>query len=342
MFKPKFSISPHLLGNIKQISVFVAELNGRSFPKVVLHALEKSARELSSHVSTSIEGNPLPLTEVKKILKNAPANARNSEKEVLNYNKILENLNEKVKNEDIKLDLYLILKIQKEVTNGLIENYRNGFLRNEPVFVNDPKSRTLAYLPPDHKDVEKLMKDLIDFVNNGKEKIDPLIVAGIFHKQFVIIHPFIDGNGRTARLATKLLLAKMGLDTFNLFSFENYYNNNVTMYFEKVGELGNYYDIFEKIDFTNWLEYFTDGVIDELLRVEKELENEVATPELIFPPHLQKILKYVRGVGVIRDKDYAKLVNRSKSSRNLDFNKLIALGFLLRLGKGKGTYYKLK
>lgn len=66
----------------------------------------------------------------------------------------------------------------------------------------------------------------------------------------------------------------MSLNTFYLFSFENYYNQNVSRYFQEVGVLGNYYEIEDKIDFTSWLEYFTDGIIDELLRVIKELEKE--------------------------------------------------------------------
>src|SRR3990167_3951893 len=100
------------------------------------------------------------------------------------------------------------------------------------------------------------MKELLDYIEKNANIVDPLILAGIFHKQMVIIHPFIDGNGRTTRLATKVLLAKMGLNTFNLFSFENYYNQNVTKYFETVGEQGDYNELVNRIDFTNWLSYF--------------------------------------------------------------------------------------
>jgi len=94
----------------------------------------------------------------------------------------------------------------------------------------------------------------------------------------VLIHPFMDGNGRTTRLATKVLLTQMGLNTFNLFSFENYYNKNVTRYFQYVGERGDYYDLKDKIDFTNWLEYFTEGIIDELLRVQEILPQITTNP----------------------------------------------------------------
>jgi Fic family protein len=158
----------------------------------------------------------------------------------------------------------------------------------------------------------------------------------------VIVHPFIDGNGRTTRLATKVLLAKMGLDTFNLFSFENYYNNNVAKYFEKVGLVGNYYDIKDQVDFTSWLEYFTDGIIDELLRVKKEMEKEIASPDNTLKEYHQKIIDFIKDKGFITDKEYAELTNRAKPTRNLDFRKLIELGIIIKIGKGKATYYRLK
>ena len=85
MFVPKYSITDQLLANVTKINDLVRGLNDRRFPKVVLVEFEKIAREVSTYASTSIEGNPLPLTEVKRVLKSRPANIRDSEKEVLNY-----------------------------------------------------------------------------------------------------------------------------------------------------------------------------------------------------------------------------------------------------------------
>jgi len=342
MFEPKFTITPKLLENIKQIGIIVADLNKRHFPKLTLVKLEKTAREISAYSSTSIEGNPLALTDVKRIIQNQPENLRDTEKEVLNYNEALEFLNCGIQNESIELNLDLMLKVQKRVTDELIDIYNAGKLREQPVFVNDPRTRKTVYLPPDHQDVRNLMVGLLNFTSANKNHLDPLIVAGIFHKQFVIIHPFIDGNGRTARLATKVLLANMGLNTFNLFSFENYYNQNVTKYFENVGVRGNYYDLKGDIDFTTWLEYFTDGIIDELLRVEKLLQKEIISPETILEDYHRKILNFIKKNGFITNRDYAKLTDRAKPTRNQDFNKLIDLKLIERHGKGKATYYKFK
>lgn len=342
MFTPKYTITDKLLSNIKRIGDLVHELNDQRFPKVVLFEFEKTARAVSTYASTSIEGNPLPLTEVKKILKSAPTHVRDSEKEILNYNQALENLNRRLGDKNFSFSLELVLETQKQVVNGLLPQIDTGKLRNRPVVVNDPRTGSVVYFPPEVGEVPSLMRKLISFVNENKENIDPLIIAGIFHKQMVTIHPFMDGNGRTTRLMTKALLAHMGLDTFNLFSFENYYNQNVTKYFQIVGEYGNYYDLVGAVDFTVWLEYFTEGVIDELLRVQKLLPQMNNTPDTQLQPYHLKVIDYIRTHGFITDRIYATLVNRAKATRALDFQKLLELGILDRKEKGRATYYILK
>ncbi len=342
MFKPKYTYTNKLVENTARIREIVATLNEKKFPYTVLVELEKNAKILSSFSSTSIEGNPLPLTDVKKILKTLPENIRDTEREVLNYNNALEKLNEKIKtNSNIPFTHELIFEVHKIVLGKLMSTKQLGKYRQQPVFVNDPRTRKTIYWPPDDKDVCTLMNNLVEFLDHTENKTDSIIKAGIFHKQFVIIHPFIDGNGRTVRLLTKVLLAKLGLDTFQLFSFENYYNSNITKYFEKVGEINNYYDIKEKVDFTPWLEYFTDGIIDELSRVSKILSKSTSLEDRLEEHH-QKIINLIKEKGVIKDSDYEKVTNRSRASRVLDFQKLIKLGLIERKGKGRGSYYVIK
>jgi len=186
------------------------------------------------------------------------------------------------------------------------------------------------------------MKALTTYVARNRDRVDPLILAGVFHKQFVIIHPFTDGNGRTARLATKVLLAAMGIDTFPLFSFENYYNKNTSRYFATVGVSGSYYDVRDTIDFTGWLEYFTDGIIDELLRVAGELATVSASPDTTPQAHHNLVLARIQEHGFITDRDYSRLTDRAKATRSLDFKKLMDWGLIERHGKGRNTHYKLR
>ena len=342
MFQPSYTITDRLLENIKRINSLINELNNRRFPNVVLLEFERTARAVSTYASTSIEGNPLPLTEVKKILKSKPQHIRDSEKEVLNYNQALQDLNEKLEKGRVRISLDLILKIQKQVTQGLLPTSNSGYLRQQPVVVNDPRTGQPVFLPPDAKDVKQMMEDLIEFVLESKDKIDHLILAGVFHKQMVLIHPFMDGNGRTTRLATKVLLAQMNLNTFNLFSFENYYNKNVTRYFQSVGEFGNYYELKDEVDFSAWLEYFTEGIIDEFLRVQKLLPEVGISPETKLQEHHLKILDFIRENGFITDKDYSNLTVRAKATRTSDFQKLMDMGLIERKAKGPSTYYILR
>lgn len=342
MFSPRYTITNKLLANIKRITEIISDLNSKTLPSLIFVELEKRAREISAYSSTSIEGNPLPLTDVKRILKNKPEHARDSEKEVLNYNLALEELNNLIKENKFSFNSNLILKIQKTVTKDLLEAYRSGKIRQEPVFVNNPKTNETVYLPPDHQEVPRLLDELFLYLQKNKNLVDPIILAGIFHKQFVIIHPFVDGNGRTARLATKVLLAKMGLNTFNLFSFENYYNQNVSRYFKEVGVLGNYYDLKDEITLTSWLEYFCEGIIDELLRVTKEFEKQEISPESELKDQHKKIINYIKENGYINDRIYSELTDRARATRNIDFRKLISLKIIDKFGQGKNTYYKLK
>jgi Fic family protein len=339
MFTPKYAITDQLLANITKINRLVKDLNDQRFPKVVLANLEKTAREVSTHASTSIEGNPLALNEVKNVLKLNPSIRNDSEKEVINYNQALELLSKELKLRKFELSLRFILSIHKIVSVGLLPRFESGKIRQKPVIVQNPMTGKIVYLPPDADIVEELIIDLISYVNSNKANIDPLIIAGIFHKQMVIIHPFMDGNGRTTRLVTKMLLAKMGLNTFNLFSFENYYNRDVARYFQMVGEYGDYNELSKNIDFTAWLEYFTGGLIDELLRVKKLLPEVGQTPATKLEVHHLKILEYIKKNNFITDRDYAKLTKRAKATRALDFQKLIELGLIERKGGGRSTYY---
>jgi len=341
MFTPNYTITNKLLSNIKYIALLVEELNNQRFPKVVLMDFEKKAKEVSVFASTSIEGNPLPLTEVKKVLKNKPEYIRDSEREVLNYNEALEYLNTQSKKDDLNISVDLILKVHKKVTHGLLPNFESGIFRKKPVVVNDPRSGKVVFLPPDYQVVNSLILELVEFISKNKNTVDPLILAGIFHKQMVIIHPFMDGNGRTTRLMTKVLLARMGLNTFNLFSFENYYNKNVTKYFKIVGEYGDFNELEETINFSDWLEYFTEGIIDELLRVKKIIPQLGNSPETKIEEYHLKLLDFIKQNGFITDRDYSKITERAKATRTLDFQKLLEMELIKREGKGRSTYYVL-
>lgn len=339
---PKYIISNKLLTTIREIGESLGELKSFHLSNQDLAELEIEASELSSYASTSIEGNPLPLTDVKRLLKTQKEHVRDTEQEVLNYNKALQSLYADVRSNKFNLNIKTLEKIQGQVVQGLMDNPAHcGVLRKAPVIIRNPRNiDEIVFIPPDSKDVKKLTSDLLTFIESNIGKIDSIILAGIFHRQCVIIHPFIDGNGRTTRLFTTAILGKAKLDLFEIFSFENYYNRNITRYFKAVGLEGDYYDLKDDIDFTAWLEYFADGILDELRRVRKTLpELSAAMPRL--EPHHRQILDYVKEHGSITQREYGTISSRSLASRKLDFDKLLKLELIKVEGTGRGTYYVL-
>jgi Fic family protein len=201
---PKYTISNRLLSTIREIGELLGELKSFHLTDQDLAELEIEARELSSYASTSIEGNPLPLTDVKRLLKKHKENVRDTEREVLNYNKALQSLYADVRSGKFKLDIKVLEKIQGQVVDGLMDNPSHcGALLKAPVIIRNPRRiDEIVFIPPESKDVRKLTSDLLKFIESNIGKIDLIILAGIFHRQCVIIHPFIDGNGRTTRLLT--------------------------------------------------------------------------------------------------------------------------------------------
>jgi len=339
-WKPKFTISNKLLLTIREIGESLGELKSFRLSDQALAKLEIEASVLSSYASTSIEGNPLPLTDVKRLLKTQKESIRDTEREVLNYNAALQSLYGEVRSGKFLLNVKTLEKIQGQVIDGLLDNPSHaGSLRKAPVIIRNPhKIDEVVFIPPDSKDVRKLMSDLLEFIKDNIGKIDPILLAGIFHRQCVIIHPFIDGNGRTTRLLTTAILGKAGLDLFQIFSFEDYYNHNITRYFKAVGLEGDYYDLAKEIDFSAWLEYFADGILHELQRVRKSLpEQSASKPRL--EPHHQQILDYIQDHGSITQREYGSISSRSLASRKLDFDKLVKLNLIEAKGTGRGTYY---
>ena len=337
MFDPRYTIRPRLLRTIREIGETLGMIRASNLSDARLARLTHAARARSVHASTSIEGNPLPLTDVKRLLKQAPTQARDTEREVLNYNQALEWVQTEVKAERFGLSTATFETIQGMVVEGLMENpFDVGHIRQKPVVIRDPRmADSTVFLPPDHGDVPGLCDALFAWLRANLNELDPILLASLFHKQAVIIHPFMDGNGRSTRLMTTGILGMSGLDVFPVFSFEEYYNRNVSRYFQMVGEQGDFYDLAGGAEFSTWLEYFAEGILDELKRVQKTLPQQQPRLE----PHDCFILEYIKTHGSITQKEYGGLSGRSLASRKNDFARLVKLGKIRQIGGGRSVYY---
>ncbi len=337
MWHPKYTIRNRLLRTIREIGEVLVEIRNHPISKSKVSSLVIEARALSTFASTNIEGNPLPLTDVKRLLKSAPGHLRDTEREILNYNQALKWVQAQVEADTFELSTETFETIQGMVVDSLMVNPIDiGRIRQKPVVIRDPRAPdNVVFMPPDHKDVSELCENLFHFLRANLSDLDPVLLAGLFHKQAVIIHPFMDGNGRSTRLMASAILGMTGLEFWSLFSFEAYYNRGVIRYFQMVGEQGDHYELRDQIDFTPWLEYFAEGILDELKRVQKSLPAK----QIRLEPHHEQILQFLDQHGSITQREYSAICNRSLAARKQDFAKLLELGLIRKEGGGRSVYY---
>ncbi|HPW89538.1 MAG TPA: Fic family protein [Kaistella chaponensis] len=176
----------------------------RPIPSYVLKSIKDSLSIEWTYNSNSIEGNTLTLQETKMVIKDGftiKGKSLREHFEVVNHQEAIEFVESLASNEYVlnKLDILSIhhLVLQK------IEKDFAGKYRTSGVRISGAN-----FVPPNALKVDEFVSELIDFANDSE--VDILIRSAIFHHRFAWIHPFFDGNGRTARLLLNLILMKSG------------------------------------------------------------------------------------------------------------------------------------
>ncbi len=227
-----------------------------------LRSLRETARLHTTHYSTAIEGNSLKPHQVEEVLKHKghfPGRERD-EAEVKGYYAAIAQV-EKWAASETRVTEKIIRTLHALVMSDGRKNVTPTQYRDGQNVIRDERTKAIGYMPPEAKDVSSLMGSMIDWINKTAELPCP-IVASIAHYQFATIHPYYDGNGRTARLLTTLILHLGGYDLKGLYSLEEYYARNLGAYYDaiSVGESHNYYMGRAQADITRWIEYFTEGM----------------------------------------------------------------------------------
>ncbi len=188
-------------------------------PQMLAH-LRKTARLFSTHYSTMIEGNRLTQDQVAKVIEkdqHFPGRERD-QSEVKGYYAALDEL-ERIAKRDSPITETIIQKLHALVVGG-------GKTRVKPTpycdgqnVIRDSRSQGIVYMPPEAKDVPKLMRQLVAWICR-KDDLPIPARAAIAHYQFATIHPYYDGNGRTARLLTTLILHLNGYDLKGIYTLK--------------------------------------------------------------------------------------------------------------------------
>ncbi|PCJ62690.1 MAG: cell filamentation protein Fic [Bacteroidetes bacterium] len=271
-FNPKYTISTRLANQLLEIERHKEAINVLPITPNLLVSLKETARLLSTHYSTQIEGNDLTQKEVQSIARGKQGNftgRERDEREVRNYFRALAFVEEQLQDKAPITEIFiktlhsLVLVGSKKPTP-----YREG--QN---VIKDSSSGGIVYMPPEAKDVSTLMKELVIWINQEVDtgELPAPLLAGLVHYQFATIHPYYDGNGRTARLLTTYILHTTGYGMKGIYSLEEYYAKQLSDYYDalNIGTSHNYYGGRAQADITPFLEYFVGGMSISFGKVRK-------------------------------------------------------------------------
>lgn len=273
-FTPKYSITAETAKALMAIEASRSAVDRLPINPQLIASLRESARLLSTHYSTQIEGNRLTLPEVEQVIAGQggfPGRERD-EKEVRNYYLAVDKaemvamLKRPLKEEDIRILHGLAFDGKPKPTP-----YRDG--QN---VIRNSGDRRIVYMPPEAKEVPALMSELLEWINREiEEKRLPVpVIAALAHYQFATIHPYYDGNGRTSRLLATMILHRCGYGLKGIYSLEEYYARNLRAYYDalSVGPSHNYHLGRAEADVSGFVQYFCEGMADAFFNVRARAE----------------------------------------------------------------------
>jgi Fic family protein len=345
MFKPNFQYTDKIVNNLTQIAVArEVVLNSPLIPKWEV-SLRREAIIRSAHSSTSIEGNRLSFEQVSDLAHGREVMAtRKDKQEVLNYLKVLEDIDKLIRGK--KITEQDILNIHKMVTQDTLENPNDcGVYRNRYVVVSNRLTGKVIFRPPSDEDVPKLVNNLVEWLNSSDTKeLDPVIEAGVAHYEFVRIHPFVDGNGRTARVLATLILYLRGFDAKQFFCLDDYYDSDRQAYYEVLRSIEQ-----RTLDLTHWLEYFVEGVKvsilaikERVIRLSSERLRRSKKGQIALTERQMRIVEFINLYGKVTNKDVREMFKVSPQAAHKEIIKLVKLEVIKPFGKGRSLSYQLK
>ena len=199
-------------------------------------------------------------------------------------------------------------------------------------------------MPPKTEEVSKLVDEFLQWLNLEETwEINPVLLAGSAHYEIARIHPFIDGNGRTARLFATLILYLSGFDHRRLFALDDYYDRDRNAYYAALKTVDK-----KTRDLTKWLEYFTDGVTFSVNEVKNAVlklgskEKRVTESRIVLTPRQIKIVEFINTHSKVTNRELQRLFKISAQAVHKELVKLVERGVIIPQGQGRALHYILK
>lgn len=355
MFSPKFSITNKILKYIGSIEASRQIIENAPLVPAYEAKFRQEAIIRTVHHGTHIEGNPLDTGEVVAVLEGKEINAKDRDiQEVLNYRDVLRYIGKRRTTKDRRSSFSEkeLLELHRLTVDRVLPRERAGKYRKSQVVVKNSKTGNVSFVPPNAPRVPKLISDFFEWINLPEaSEIHPVIRAGIVHYILAYIHPFVDGNGRTARAFATLVLFADGYDIKKFFSLEEYYDRDASRYYRTLQAVSNQkVESLSDRDLTVWLEYFCEGLAQELERVKArvqklslDLKLKGRTGQILLTERQLKLVEYIESYGSISNRQWRTVLREFSDDTILrDLKDLQKKGLIKKKGSTKGAVYVLK
>ena len=226
---------------------------------------------------------------------------------------------------------------------------RRGQYRTGPSLIVDAESREIRYRPPPPTWVPDLMDELVTHIQQwtAEESYPPPIIAALAHAGLVSIHPFEEGNGRTARLLADMILHQAGWSAEGMLALNVVIWRDRDRYYQALRDTHGL-DFQAAVDGTPFAGFHTDALstaatkLDEFVVAFKGRQDAWRDEFGTRLNERQTLgLTYIIDTGSVSSSMYARLIGASASSAYADLTHMVECGAAVRTGKGRNTRYAL-
>ncbi len=344
MQSPSFIITNKILSSISKIEAAEEVIKHAPLLPLWEKQFKEDAVVRAVYHGTHLEGNQLQKDEAKDVLMGKDVVARPRDiQEIINYRKVNELIDEEVRKKIENITEPFIKKVHRIIVTKVLDEAMSGEYRTKQVVVKNSQTGEVTFTPPSAIDVPFLMREFTYWLNrDSTTELHPVLKAGIAHHELVRIHPFVDGNGRVARVLATLIMLLGGYDIRRFFSLEEYYDKDSHSYYENLQKAS-------AGDLTAWLEYFTwgaaiefDKVKEKVLKLSRDvkMKERFGGKQIYLNDRQVKLVEYIQEVGYLQNQSFGTVIQDVSEDTILrDIQDLIKKDLIKKVGSTKAARY---
>lgn len=350
-FSANYGYSAAISAALVRIATAVGTIKGARVLPAVADQLRANARVGTVHYSNLIEGNNLPIVEAERATRGQLSPDSRAKIELVNYVDALDLIDSRLDEGRLELTVDFLKELHATATRGLgreddphFKPHHEGEWRDGTAVVVNHLTNQVMHEGPPPEEVPGRMSSMFDWLNRklGGGSESPFVLAGAVHYGITDIHPFADGNGRTARLFQVALLMDADVLPGRMFSFERFYAEDRNAYYDALRSVRD-----QTFNMEPWLRYFLGGLAEEYERVAAAVEDlssmttASGTAPLILSAGQERSLAALRiqGRREFTRREYEEAGDVGRSTAGNDLRLLIQHGLLVPRGRGRAARY---